>query len=289
MNSELLATQSIKFTDSHCHLDFSELVTSKDSHNRAEPADLSGLAGLLQQCAKADIARIVVPSVSPDNWQEVLSLPELSQVSGESPVKILPCLGIHPWYLESLETNTLDDLKQLCSGEKSKIAAIGEMGIDGVIAKEQNNMQKQQTFFSDQMAIAEELKKPVIIHHRRSHQEVLAILKSHPQVENGIVHAFSGSFQQAKQYIDLGFKLGIGGTITYPRAEKTRKTVSKLPIESLVLETDAPSMPLHGYQGQANSPLRIIELFETLATLRTEPKEQLAAIIEQNISDIFER
>ena len=103
----------------------------------------------------------------------------------------------------------------------------------------------------------------------------------------GIIHAFSGSYQQAKNYIDLGFKLGIGGTITYPRAEKTIKAIKRLPLDSLVLETDAPAMPLYGFQGQANSPLKLINVFESLVAIRQESAEAIAEQIEQNISQLF--
>lgn len=267
------STKNFRFTDSHCHLDFEELSDDKT---------------LLKECYNGNIHRIIVPAVSPKNWQSVLSLAEITRTKTKvNNTKVLPCLGIHPWYLENLDKKDLEALKSLCLSHKTKLAAIGEMGIDGVIAKEQDNMTKQQTFFAEQLAIADQLKLPAIIHHRRSHNEVVTILKKFPNIVGGIVHAFSGSYQQAKQYLDLGFKLGIGGTITYPRAEKTRKTVTKLPLSSIVLETDAPSMPLYGFQGQPNSPLRVLNVFECLSQLRTESQEDLAVQLEKNIDAVL--
>ncbi len=263
--------QAMLFTDSHCHLDFSEF-----KHQREQ---------LIQACLTQGIHRIIVPSIAPNNWQSVLNL--VNNNKKASPIKLMPCLGIHPWYLENLSDNDLEQLKELVAKNSTNIFAIGETGIDGVIAKEQDNLTKQKDFFSYQLTLANQYKLPVIVHHRRSHQDIVPMLKSAKVNRGGIVHAFSGSFQQACDYIDLGFKLGIGGTITYPRAEKTIKAIKRLPLESLVLETDAPSMPLHGYQGQDNSPLRITEVFEHLATIRSESKIELAEQIEANINAIF--
>ena len=125
-------SKEFKFTDSHCHLDFEELSDDKT---------------LLKECYNGNIHRIIVPAVSPKNWQSVLSLAEITRTKTKvNNTKVLPCLGIHPWYLENLDKKDLEALKSLCLSHKTKVAAIGEMGIDGVIAKEQDNMTKQQTF-----------------------------------------------------------------------------------------------------------------------------------------------
>lgn len=263
-------TSDIVFTDSHCHLDFDDF--SED------------LVNLLAQCNQQKISRIVVPSISPDNWQNVLTT---TAEHSKKHCQLLPCLGIHPWFLNDLTEQSLIKLSTMCQQHQNKIVAIGEAGIDGTIAKEFNNMAKQELFFEYQLQLANELDKPIIVHHRRSHSEVSKLLRQVKPTKAGIIHAFSGSYQQAKQYLDLGFKLGVGGTITYDRAEKTRKTIKKLPIECLVLETDAPAMPLSGYQGKVNSPLKIVEVFNHLCLLRAEKKETLAHQLEENINNIF--
>ena len=137
--------------------------------------------------------------------------------------------------------------------------------------------------FEQQLLIAEEHMLPVILHHRNSHNELIQSLKAKKFTQGGIVHAFSGSVQQANTYIDLGFKIGVGGGITYSRASKTRKTLSKLPINCLVLETDAPDMPLIGKQGLRNSPEYLPEIFESLLLLRAETKQQLLQACYQNV------
>lgn len=264
----------MKFTDSHCHLDFPELNTD--------------LTKLIADCINADIHRIIIPSISPDNWQRVLTFVEQN---GTRELNLHPALGIHPWFLKELTNKHLEALNTLIEKTNTStpelICAIGETGIDGKIAEEQNNLEQQLSFFEYQLELAKLYQLPVIVHHRKSHQHIVPLLKQAKVDRGGIIHAFSGSYQQAKQYLDLGFKLGIGGTITYPRAEKTIKAIKKLPIDSMVLETDAPAMPLNGRQGQPNSPKYLVEVFEQLARVRTENKEQLAEQLENNINNVF--
>jgi len=257
------------FTDSHCHLDFDEF--SQDFNV------------LLKQCALSGVHRCIIPSISPNNWKKVLGL---SQHNNKS-MRLYAALGIHPWFLNALNDDDLTALKKIIKQNKPDIIAIGEAGIDGKIAEQQDNLAKQLHFFDYQLALAKQEKLPVIVHHRRSHQHIIPLLKQYRLNRTGIIHAFSGSYQQAKQYIDLGYKLGIGGTITYPRAQKTIQAIKRLPLTSLVLETDAPAMPLQGFQGQINSPLRIIEVFKALVKIRNENIEKIAEQIELNINDAF--
>jgi len=259
------------FTDSHCHLDFDEFADS--------------LPALIGACAKADIQRIIIPGVQPESWHKVLTL---AQTEFAKPAcKLYAALGIHPWFLEGLSQRHLADLSQKVQDNRDKIVAIGETGIDGVIAQQKNNLAQQQEFFSFQLQLAKDNNLPVIIHHRRSHQYLLPMLKKAALTYDGIIHAFSGSYQEGLSYIELGFKLGIGGTITYPRAQKTIKAIRRLPLSSLVLETDAPSMPLNGFQGQANSPLRLIDVFQALTEVRAEPREEIMTQLESNIDALF--
>ena len=258
------------FTDTHCHLDFPELSGNIES--------------LLSACADNKIHQIIVPSVSPKNWQDVLQLAKQSSNSG---CAIFSALGIHPWYLDELSNDVLISLEELMTQQNDYIIAVGETGIDGKIAEQKSNLQQQIYFFEYHIELAKKFQLPLIIHHRKSHQHIMPLLKHHTVDRKGVIHAFSGSYQQAKAYLDLGFKLGIGGTITYPRAEKTIKTLRKLPLDAIVLETDAPSMPLDGYQGQPNSPLRIINVFDTLCALRNESTQEIAVQLEINKKALF--
>ncbi|WP_077339562.1 TatD family hydrolase [Pseudocolwellia agarivorans] len=272
-------------TDSHCHIDFDNFSNE--------------LASLLEQCYLQGIHRIIVPSIAPKNWQKVLELSTYNKVipscsnknnnqqSHGASCQLFPCLGIHPWFLNDLDESVLAQLTSLVAKYADNIVAIGEAGIDKVIAQNNNNLDKQITFFEHQLSLSNQYNLPIIVHHRRSHDIIIPILKKHKPQACGVIHAFSGSYQQAKAYIDLGFKLGIGGTLTYERAQKTIKAIKKLPLESLLLETDAPSMPLQGHQGEDNSPLRLIDILKCLAEIRCESVDKIAQAIEINIDNLF--
>lgn len=274
----------MQFTDSHCHLD--NIAFSEQ------------LPALLTQCAKLAINRIIIPAISPDNFDNVLALAEQYH---NMPIRLHSCLGIHPWFLEGLNDTHLAQLSTKVSQEKNNIIAIGEIGIDGAnikrSAEPEKELSKQQHFFDFQLNIAKQQNLPVIIHHRQSHHYIVPLLKQYKLTRSGIIHGFSGSFQQAKDYLDLGFKLGIGSTITYSRAKKTINTLKRLPLESLVLETDAPSMPLskeiltqaeiEAQEEMANSPINLLKIFELLTTIRKESAEEIATQLEYNIEQTF--
>ncbi len=298
----------MQFTDSHCHLD--DIAFSEQ------------LPALLAQCQQLAINRIIVPSIAPDNFTQVLNLAKrcrdnLSNITNTNPIKIYPCLGIHPWFLQALNDSHLQTLSELVIKSRNEIIAVGEIGIDGAIAKQavnhgqtpEDNLHHQQHFFDFQLNLAKQQNLPVIIHHRQSHDKIMPFLKKYQLERKGIIHGFSGSYQQAMGYIDLGFKLGVGSTITYSRAKKTINTLKRLPLESLVLETDAPSMPLSrevtgeevltNNEGKeqkkletlvsspANSPVNLIKIFEVLSTIRPESSEEIANQLEHNINQIF--
>ncbi|WNC73403.1 TatD family hydrolase [Thalassotalea psychrophila] len=248
------------FTDSHCHLDFTEFDADRDE--------------LIKRCAQLNINRFIVPGITAKRWPRVLELCQKYQ-------NAWPCLGLHPWWIAKATDNDLIVLDQMI--RKNDIVAVGEIGIDGVI----EDIDKQTEYFVKQLHIAKKYDLPIVVHHRKSHQLIVSELKKISLPKSGIIHAFSGSYQQAKAYIDLGFKLGIGGTITYPRAIKTIKTVKKLPLDSILLETDAPAMPLNGFQGEINSPEKITDVFQQLCSIRTESPEKVQQAIEQNLLQVF--
>ncbi|MEW6998140.1 TatD family hydrolase [Colwelliaceae bacterium BS250] len=248
------------FTDSHCHLDFKEFNAIR--------------AQLINECAQHNIHRFIVPGITAKSWSRVIEL-----ASHHS--NIHACLGLHPWWINKASDEDLITLENLLVAEK--IVAVGEIGIDGAF----DNIEQQTTFFIKQLAIANKFDKPVVIHHRKSHHLIQPILKANSVNKAGVIHAFSGNYQQAKAYLDLGFKLGIGGTITYERAHKTRDAIKKIPLESILLETDAPAMPLAGFQGEINSPLKITNVFEQLCALRNEQNKHIANQIEQNVEQLF--
>ena len=167
--------------------------------------------------------------------------------------------------------NHLEDLSNYLT--QHNVVAIGEIGLD--FYHEKANQAQQQDYFETQLHIAATNQLPVILHVRKAHDETLKLLKQ-VCLPGGIVHAYSGNEQQAKHYVDLGFKLGFGGMLTYERSRKLRTLAAKLPLEAIVLETDAPDMVVAQHQGQRNSPEYLIHCLAALADIRQVPPETIA-------------
>lgn len=261
--------------DTHCHLDLPELAAE--------------LPAFLVAAVDAGVRRILVPAVEAMRWRGLLLLQQQT-----SELKLDVALGIHPWWAESASETQLELLANLLQTEPN-VCAVGEIGLDFALAKSgedetatQRSYQWQQTLFSAQLALAANAGKPVVLHHRKSQPALLAELKRQQFSQGGILHAFSGSTAQAHAFLDLGFKLGIGGTISYERAQKTRDTVKKLPLSALVLETDAPAMPLSGFQGQVNTPAQLALVFQQLCALRPESPDELAEALWQNSHSVLQ-
>ncbi|MCF2946554.1 TatD family hydrolase [Paraglaciecola aquimarina] len=256
------------FIDSHCHLDFSCFDTDRQE--------------ILKSCTKLGIGTIVLPGTQAAHWQNQIDLVESFSQQNFSQQKLPQlkfALGLHPYFLSGYQDKHLIRLKSLLQQHQDKVVALGEIGLDAAI---ELDWQTQLNIFIKQLNLAKELSLPIILHHRKTHNELIQTIKNHDFKCGGIVHAFSGSFQQALTYIELGFKLGVGGGITYHRAHKTRQTISQLPISSLVLETDAPDMPLSGKQGSRNTPQNLVEIFNCLVKLRTESPEEIKQAIYKN-------
>ncbi|WP_213997593.1 TatD family hydrolase [Arsukibacterium sp.] len=255
---------TVKLFDTHCHLDLPELAKAQ--------------ALYWQQAQDAGVAALVIPAVEQAGWQNLLKL-HVSQPAWHI------ALGIHPWWAAKHDLADIERLNQLLQQHAADVCAIGEIGLDFALAAD--TFDQQQQLFAAQITLAKKYAKPVILHHRKSQPQLLAELKRQQFTEGGILHAFSGSQQQARAFLDLGFKLGIGGTISYERAQKTRNTVQKLPLSSFVLETDAPAMPLAGFQGEINTPAQLHHIFAEFCLLKTGSAEQIAATLWQNTQDIL--
>ncbi len=141
---------------------------------------------------------------------------------------------------------------------------------------------RQEAFFEPQLLLAKQLGLPLVLHSRKAHNRLLQLIKQHSFTNGGILHGYSGSYQQAKQFVDMGFYIGVGGVITYPRANKTRQAIASLPIDSLVLETDAPDMPLYGQQGKINSPHFLTQTLLELTQLKKISTQTIAENVWKN-------
>lgn len=247
--------------DTHCHID----VTAFD-HDRDQ---------VIAQCISSGINKIIVPAISAAGWDNLLHV-------CRSRKNLYPALGLHPVFIDQHKTAHLVALENYLAREKP--LAIGEIGLDYYIKQLDKAVQKQ--FFHAQLAIAENASLPVLLHVRKAHEEVLLILKRTP-VTGGICHAFNGSLQQAHRYIDLGFKLGFGGMITYARSIKIRKLAKEIPLESIVLETDAPDMTVAKHHGDRNSPAYLTDCLKSLAEIRMETPEFIAEQTTRNAKEVL--
>ena len=252
----------LELIDTHCHID-AEIFNPnyEDIFSRARAVGVSSL---------------IVPGVHQPWWRRLMHI-------CASSTALYPALGMHPIYLDSHRHEHLEELEQYA--HNNSVVAIGEIGLDYFY--KDADRQTQQELFEAQLEIATAAQLPIILHVRKAHDQVLSTLRRHKFKYGGIAHAFNGSKQQAQQYMQLGFKLGFGGTLTYNRAKRIRAMAQELPLEAIVLETDAPDIPLFGHQGQANLPEYLPEIMEALASLRPEPREKIARQTTDNARALF--
>lgn len=249
--------------DSHCHLDFSQFDSDR--------------ADVITQAKSIGVTGILIPGTQASRWQNQIHI--TSKLDD-----LYLALGLHPYFLDSATQQHLLELDLLLNEHKSKVVAVGEIGLDFMIETDEK---RQQYFFESQLDLAVSHNLPVIIHHRRSHNQLIRTLKQKNVSRSGVIHAFSGSEQEANTYIEMGFCLGIGGTITYPRAQKTRQAISNLPLTSLLLETDAPDMPMAGRQGQRNSPEYLPQVLDALSSIRQESRSEIEQATDSNFNRVF--
>ena len=253
----------MELIDTHCHLDHEQF-----SLDRVE---------ILENCHKRGIRKIVVPATRASAWLQLLMLCETQK-------GLYPALGLHPVFIASHKEKDVKELKKWIADHRQQVIAVGEIGLD--YYDKQLDRKRQQILFEAQLHIAQEYDLPVILHVRKAHDRVLKTLKRNP-VKGGIVHAFAGSEQQAQRYIELGFKLGFGGTLTYEKSRRIRQLAANLPIESMVLETDAPDMAVAAHHGQRNSPEYLVDVLHSLTALRRESKQTIAKHTTQNALDVL--
>ncbi|MEK7810683.1 MAG: TatD family hydrolase [Pseudomonadota bacterium] len=245
------------FSDTHCHLDAVEFDGTQ--------------ADLVRDAQAAGVSRIVVPSVARGNFDIVRNL------CVQYP-NCAPAYGIHPMYTNAATPNDLDVLRDYL--EQHPPIAVGEIGLDFFI--KEHDRDTQEFFFVRQLELARDFNLPVLLHIRHAQDSVLKQLRQH-KVRGGIAHAFNGSRQQAEEFLKLGFKLGFGGAMTYPRATRIRELAASLPLDSIVLETDAPDIPPDFLpRGQPNKPEYLPRIAQTLATLRDMSLEEVAQVTTAN-------
>ena len=281
---------SLRWLDSHCHLDAPEFDPDRTA--------------VIQNAQSHGVAWFVMPAVQAKDF---LSLQKLAQEFHQP-----YALGIHPLYVPQAQEKDLDFLAQCIEGALEKdaqglrsdtrLVALGEIGLDFFVPAlcEPAMREKQEFFYHAQLKLAHKFKLPVILHVRKSADELLKGLRRYV-VQGGIAHAFNGSFQQAQTFIEMGFALGFGGALTFDRALQLRRLATELPLSALVLETDAPDIPPHWlYKTQAqrkselglavqarNEPSELPRIGAVLAQLRGLSVSDIAAVTLANAQRVL--
>ena len=222
------------FIDTHCHLDFN--VFDDNRHN------------ILDKCNNLQIKHFINPATKSVTWNKLIKLNQKFN-------NIHICFGMHPIFIDFHKKTELDKLEQYTQKIKTKL--IGEIGLD----KRISDFKKQLELFTSQVCIAKNLDKKIIIHCVKSHNEIIKIIKDNNFKNGGIIHAFNSNVDIAKTYIDLGFKIGVGGIISHPKS-KLIETLKNIKPKDIVLETDSPDMKLYRSNDDINTPESIPMIFK---------------------------
>lgn len=250
-----------KLVDSHVHLDDNAFAVDRDA--------------VIERAGHAGVDTMIVPAVDVDSWPRIKAL-------CASHAQLHPAFGLHPMFLSKHAPAHVDALSAWLDGDG--VIAVGEIGLDFHVDGLDHDLQRY--YFLRQLQLARERELPVIVHARGALEEVSLTLRRTGGLR-GVVHSFSGSEQQARQLWELGFHLGIGGPVTYPRAQRLRRIVAQMPIEFLLLESDAPDQPDAAHRGKRNEPARVAEVLRCVAELRGEPAADIAAATSANAHRLF--
>lgn len=247
--------------DSHCHLDAPEFAADR--------------AAVLVRARAAGVVAQIIPAVTAESFEA------LAQLTA-SETDLHAAYGLHPMYLSEHRPEHLGQVRERLAGGTA--VAVGECGLDYFV--EGLDPKQQRMYFRAQVELAREFDLPLVLHARRSVDEVIATVRRIGKV-GGVVHSYSGSEEQARQLWKLGFSLGIGGPVTFERAQRLRRIVASMPIEFLLLETDAPDQPDQWHRGQRNEPANLAVIAETIAGLRGVSVEEIARATSDNARRVF--
>jgi len=269
-------------TDTHCHLDYNKFHPDRDK--------------VIARAQEAGLIRILVPGLEQRSSQEAVRL-------AESNPMVYAAVGFHPTDLEGFSEETFDEIRQLSN--HPKILAVGEIGLDYYWVKEEEKRAFQREVLKRQLAFAESMNKPVVIHMREENDawfgqasvdlmEILADWHSklreqnHPLAEKpGVLHSYNGNLETAQKAIALNFYIGVTGPVTYKNAEEKRTIIKQLPITKLLIETDAPFLTPVPHRGKRNEPAFVTYIADKIAEIHITTREQVANITTENAGRLF--
>ncbi|WP_026841078.1 TatD family hydrolase [Citrifermentans bremense] len=245
--------------DSHCHLD--------------DPRLLPHLERLLPEAEAAGVTGFLVPGVAPQGWNRIRAL------SAAYP-QVFPAYGVHPMHAELLTPQAVSDLCQLATGA----CAIGEIGLDYLLPSPSRQVQQQA--FRVQLRVAAEARLPVLLHCRKAFEDLLAIVREEG-ICGGVMHAFSGSLDSARSCLRLGLHISLAGSVTYANARRPLEVAAGIPLERLLLETDAPDLAPEPHRGSVNLPSYLLETATRVARIKGLPLEELGRTTTGNAARLF--
>lgn len=248
--------------DSHCHIDFADFDNDRQQ--------------VIERAMASGVSQMIVPGVQQNSWSRIRDYCQQFDI-------LHPCYGLHPYFIEQHTPADLDLLRNWL--EENTAVAVGECGLDFFL--KELDRQQQQFYFEQQLQIALEFNLPVVVHARKSTEAVIDAIKKRPGLR-GMIHSYSGSYEQAIKLINLNFYLSFGGPVSFEKATRLRKLVQSLPIESLLVETDAPDQAGQNAAGQRNEPAFIREVVATIATLHQLDFDEVAQITRENANQLFQ-
>ena len=248
-----------------------------DTHSHIDMPDFDNLDLIIANAKNAGVKKIILPSVDVNSFEKVL---EISEKYNE----VYAALGIHPTEAQNAKDEDFEKISELSSN--TKVVAIGECGLDYYWDKTFINEQK--SAFSKQIEIAKALKKPILVHDREAHKDTFDLLTENINDEIPVImHCFSGSLEFAKECVKKGFYIALGGVVTFKNAKKVHEIAKQIPLEHLLLETDAPYLTPVPFRGKRNEPAYVKFVAEKIAELRGISFEEVAEITTKNANEIF--
>ena len=249
--------------DSHAHLEMPEF--KKD------------LEAVIQRAKESGVEYIFTVGTEKKDWKRALEI-------ADSHSSVYAILGVHPHNAKEIDDRTYPILKELC--QNGKVKAYGEIGLDFFRNLSPRDIQLKR--FREQIGLAKELGLPIVVHDREAHQQALEVLKSEKAEEcGGIIHCFSGDYEMAKVCMDMGFYISIPGSITFKNAERFREIVERIPLESLLVETDAPFLTPVPYRGERNEPSYVRYTAQKVAEIKKVTFEKVAEITTENALRVY--
>ncbi|NOQ67193.1 MAG: YchF/TatD family DNA exonuclease [Desulfobacterales bacterium] len=253
----------ISVIDTHCHLD---MINSGDD-----------IGTIISRASASGVSHIITVGIDLESSKKAIDIAEQNK-------SVYATVGIHPHNVQQLQDKSYDELEKLCHG--NKVVAYGEIGLDFI--KQHAPQDVQLEHYARQVVLAKKVGLPLVIHAREAHDEVLHILKSEaPFPSSGVMHCFSGDLHLANQVLDLGFLISIPGIVTFNKAKALQEVAQKIPLNKLILETDAPFLTPDPYRGRINIPEYMLYTAQKVADLRGITVEEVARATTDNAQKLF--